>query len=108
MRMKEGLAVSAVAKSFRSSGTSGRECSREIAGGEATPSRLVSAREMLGEVWQRLSDEERKLLEMRQQGKDWAAIAAEVGGGAEARRKQLARAVGRIAEELGLDEAEGE
>jgi RNA polymerase sigma-70 factor (ECF subfamily) len=80
----------------------------EVAGGDATPSRHVSAREMLGEVQRRLSEEERRLLELRQQGLDWAAIAVEVGGSPEARRKQLARAVGRVAGELGLDEAEGE
>ncbi len=79
----------------------------EIAGGEATPSRHVSAREMLEEVQRRLSAEERRLLELRQQGLDWAAIAVEVGGSPEARRKQLARAVERVAEELGLDEVEG-
>jgi RNA polymerase sigma-70 factor (ECF subfamily) len=74
------------------------------AGGEASPSRQVSARELLEEARRRLGAEERRLLELRQQGLDWAAIAAEVGGGAEARRKQLARAVERVAEELGLDE----
>jgi RNA polymerase sigma-70 factor (ECF subfamily) len=46
------------------------------------------------------------LLELRQQGLDWAAIAAQVGGSAEARRKQLARAVERVGGELGLEEAE--
>jgi RNA polymerase sigma-70 factor (ECF subfamily) len=79
----------------------------EVPGSEATPSRLVSAREMLGEVQRRLNDEERRLLELRQQGLDWAAIAGEVGGSPEARRKQLARAVERIAGDLGLDEMEG-
>jgi RNA polymerase sigma-70 factor (ECF subfamily) len=78
----------------------------EVAGGEATPSRYVSAKEMLGEVQRRLSEEERQLLELRQQGQDWAAIAGQVGGSPEARRKQLARAVERIAGELGLDEVE--
>ncbi len=74
------------------------------AGGEASPSRHVSARELLDEARRRLGEEERRLLELRQQGMDWAAIAAEVGGGAEARRKQLARAIDRVAVELGLDE----
>jgi RNA polymerase sigma-70 factor (ECF subfamily) len=78
----------------------------EVASGQASPSRQASARELLAEVQRRLSDEERGMLELRQQGLDWAAIAAAVGGSPEARRKQLARAVGRVGGELGLDEAE--
>jgi RNA polymerase sigma factor (sigma-70 family) len=80
----------------------------EIEGGQASPSRVVSARETLEEVHRRLNEEERRLLELRQQGLDWAAIAADMGGGPEARRKQLARAVERIAGEMGLDETDGE
>ena len=80
----------------------------DVAGDQASPSRQVSAREMLDEVQRRLSDEERKLLQLRQEGLDWVAIAAAVGGGPEARRKQLARAVERVGGELGLDEADGD
>jgi RNA polymerase sigma-70 factor (ECF subfamily) len=74
----------------------------EVTGREASPSRQVSGKELLEETMRRLGAEERRLLELRQQGLDWAAIAAEVGGTPEARRKQLDRAVGRIARELGL------
>jgi RNA polymerase sigma-70 factor (ECF subfamily) len=80
----------------------------DISKDQASPSRQVSAREMLEEVQRRLSDEERKLLQLRQEGLDWVAIAAAVGGGPEARRKQLARAVERVGGELGLDEADGD
>ena len=52
----------------------------------------------------RLSDEERRLMELRHQGQDWAAVAAELGGSPEALRKKLTRAVDRVAGELGLDE----
>jgi RNA polymerase sigma-70 factor (ECF subfamily) len=69
-----------------------------------TPSRHVAARELLEEVRRRLSDEERRLMELRAQGLDWAAVAAQVGGSAEALRKKLARAVDRVAGELGLDD----
>jgi RNA polymerase sigma-70 factor (ECF subfamily) len=78
----------------------------EVAGDEASPSRQVSSRELLEETQRRLSAEERRLLELRQQGLDWAAIAVAVGGSAEGRRKQLARAVERVAGELGLDDAD--
>jgi DNA-directed RNA polymerase specialized sigma24 family protein len=74
---------------------------REPAAPSATPSWQVSAREQLQETLRRLSDEERKLLLLRQQGWDWTAIAAELGGSPEALRKQLVRAIDRVAQELG-------
>ncbi len=69
-----------------------------------TPSRQVAARELLREAEARLAPEERGLLALREQGLDWAEVAGRLGGSAEARRKQLARAVQRVARELGLDE----
>jgi RNA polymerase sigma-70 factor (ECF subfamily) len=80
----------------------------EVAAGQASPSRQVSARELLEETQRRLGDEERRLFELRQQGLDWAAIATLVGGTPEACRKQLARAVQRVAGELGLEETDGD
>lgn len=71
---------------------------------QASPSRQVSARELLEQVRGRLSDEERQLVELRQQDVDWAAIADRMGGTPEARRKQLARAVERVAAEVGLED----
>jgi hypothetical protein len=78
---------------------------REVAGDEATPSQQIEAKDLLQQVHRRLSAEERRLVELRGQGCDWAGIAAEVGGTPEGLRKQHARALARIAEELGLDEA---
>jgi RNA polymerase sigma-70 factor (ECF subfamily) len=67
----------------------------------ASPSRLVAGRE-LWEVYQRrLSGEERALADLRAQGCDWSEIAARLGGTAQGRRKQLARTVRRIEEQLG-------
>ena len=73
-----------------------------------SPSQVVAGRELLGEVRTRLSDEERKLADLRAQGREWADIARQVGGTAEARRKQLNRAITRVARELGLDESADE
>lgn len=67
-------------------------------GGEA------ALRDLLQEVQRRLSSDERRLLELRNEGHDWPAIAAELGGGAGALRQKLARAIDRVAGELGLDD----
>jgi RNA polymerase sigma-70 factor (ECF subfamily) len=74
----------------------------------STPSEQVAAKDLLAEVERRLTAEERRLVELRGQGCDWAAIAAELGGSAEALRKKLTRAVSRVAGELGLDETDDE
>jgi RNA polymerase sigma factor (sigma-70 family) len=77
-----------------------------IAGGDPTPSRQVAQRELLEQVHGRLSAEELQLVELRRQGLAWADIAAQVGGQAQARRMQLARATERIMQELGLEESD--
>ena len=53
----------------------------DFAGREGTPSRLCAARELLQEARARLSPEEQRLLELRDEGKEWAEIAVELGGG---------------------------
>jgi RNA polymerase sigma-70 factor (ECF subfamily) len=70
----------------------------------AGPSREVAARDLLQEVRLRLSPEERQVLELRSEGHDWAAIAARLGGGADAQRRKHARALDRVAAQLGLDD----
>jgi hypothetical protein len=57
---------------------------------------------------QRTTVEERQLAEPKAQDHDWAEIAAMLGGTPEARRKQLARAIDRVAQDLGLDEGSEE
>ena len=78
--------------------------SQFVAAGES-PSMVVAARELLQEVHRRLSPDERRLLEMRNQGHDWSTIASEIGGKAEAVRRRLSRALNRITMQLGLDDA---
>jgi RNA polymerase sigma-70 factor (ECF subfamily) len=73
------------------------------AGRAATPSRIVAGKELLREVRERLSDEERQLADRRSQGQGWAEVAAAMGGTPDGRRVQLARALDRVAEQLGLD-----
>jgi len=74
----------------------------------SSPSQHVAAQELLQEARRRLSPEERRLLELRDRGQEWAAVAAIVGGQPEALRKQLHRALERVAEELGFKEAPDE
>jgi RNA polymerase sigma factor (sigma-70 family) len=75
----------------------------EQAGGVPSPSRHAVARELLGELDRRLTPDERRLVELRTQGHDWAAIADRLEGTPEALRKKHARALDRVARELGLE-----
>jgi RNA polymerase sigma factor (sigma-70 family) len=68
------------------------------------PGDQAEARELLAEALRRLSPEERRSLELRDEGRAWAEIAAALGGSPDALRVQLARAVARVSAELGLDE----
>ena len=70
---------------------------------DETPSRLASGRELLQKFRDLLIDEERRIADLRARGSDWAAVAAELGGTPDGRRKQLARAVARVERELGVD-----
>jgi RNA polymerase sigma factor (sigma-70 family) len=87
---------------------------RDVAGQEKiqafasgpTPSLEVANEELIQEFRKRMSPEELRIAERRTQGRNWEAIAAELGGTAESCRKQLARAMDRVSQELGLDEAE--
>jgi RNA polymerase sigma-70 factor (ECF subfamily) len=79
-----------------------------IAAADPTPSEWVAGRELLDEVLRRLSAEERRIAALRADGGDWAAIAAELGGTPDGRRKQLARALDRVTEQLGLDGPDGD
>jgi DNA-directed RNA polymerase specialized sigma24 family protein len=74
---------------------------------QVTPSRIVAGRELLAEFRSRLSEEERGIGDLRMADCGWAQVAAELGGSAEGRRKQWARAVDRVARELGLDDEAG-
>jgi RNA polymerase sigma-70 factor (ECF subfamily) len=80
----------------------GEDLGKEVAGAGASPSLQAAGRELLEEARRRLSADELRLLELRQQGREWAEIAAELGGTPAALRMQLTRAVERVSAELGL------
>jgi hypothetical protein len=76
-----------------------RECLDPVA-----PDRIAEGKELLEKVRQALTDEERRLAELRAEGLTWPEVAARVGGQAQARRRQLGRALGRVSRQLGLEE----
>ncbi len=71
---------------------------------DACPAERAALRDLVEEARRRLSPDERRVLELRQQGLEWAEVAARVGGSPEALRKRFARAVELVAQELKLDE----
>ena len=77
----------------------------ETLASSADPSRRLEGQELLHEVQKRLSREERELVALRGQGQTWSEIAAQTGGTAEGKRKQLIRALDLVAQQLGIDEA---
>jgi RNA polymerase sigma-70 factor (ECF subfamily) len=79
----------------------------DVPGRSETPSQIVAWQELLGEFHKRLTEEERQIAERRRQGQPWEAIAAELGGTANSRRKQLQRAFARVAQQLGLEDEFG-
>jgi DNA-directed RNA polymerase specialized sigma24 family protein len=81
----------------------GDEAFAGVAGGDATPSRILAGRELLRQVQDRLSAEERYLAEQRALGREWADLAAELGCNADALRVRLRRALARVTDELDPD-----
>jgi RNA polymerase sigma factor (sigma-70 family) len=51
-----------------------------LAGRDPTPSSVVAGKELLEQARQRLSEEERQLVELRGQGLSWEEVAASLGG----------------------------
>jgi RNA polymerase sigma-70 factor (ECF subfamily) len=75
-----------------------------VAAGATAPPSAAAARDLLSAVLDRLPGEERELAQRRALGQEWAAIAAEMGGTPEGRRKQLARALDRLDPDGDADE----
>jgi len=75
----------------------------KLVASDSSPCEHAIKQELLQEIQDRLSPEERRLTTMRMKGIKWLMIARRLGGTAQSRRKQLARALHRIAGELGLD-----
>jgi RNA polymerase sigma-70 factor (ECF subfamily) len=76
----------------------------ELADSAPGPYEVAEGRELLAQFLSRLSEQERRLADLRALGRSWKDIAGEVGGNPDALRIQLTRAVNRVARQLGLDD----
>jgi RNA polymerase sigma factor (sigma-70 family) len=72
------------------------------------PSQLATDNDLINAVRSRLGDQERQIADLRAEGLEWSEIARRLGGSAQARRVQLARAVHRVSQALKLDDQEDE
>jgi hypothetical protein len=71
-----------------------------------SPSEEIGGQELLQRFRASFTDEERAIADLRKDGLAWGEITTRLGGTAQARRMQLARAVERVARQIGLDEPE--
>jgi RNA polymerase sigma-70 factor (ECF subfamily) len=74
-----------------------------VAAEGASPSDVVAEEEILQQVLRRLTAEERDLAQKRHEGRSWQELADECGSTADALRKKLDRALGRLCQELNPD-----
>lgn len=77
---------------------------RQLPAPDGNPCGQAALAELVAKFRDRLSAEELQLVELRREGRGWTAVAAALGGSAEALRKKLARILNRVARELGLEE----
>lgn len=80
----------------------------DVAAPASSPVQQAEARELLAKVREKLSPDELQLVEMRNAGHDWNAIAAQLGGNSAALRQKLHRALARLSEQFGLAEGDDE
>jgi RNA polymerase sigma-70 factor (ECF subfamily) len=91
-------------RDYRRAVSDGTDTLANVADTSPSPSEQVEYQELLSRFRQGLSDEERAIADLRNQGLAWSEVAARLGGEGQARRMQFNRAVKRVARELGLDD----
>jgi RNA polymerase sigma-70 factor (ECF subfamily) len=80
----------------------GSDVLETLAGREPDPGSTAAARELLRVAREQLSEEERFLVEERSAGREWSELAARARATPDALRKRLARALERVATQLGI------
>jgi DNA-directed RNA polymerase specialized sigma24 family protein len=76
---------------------------RAFAASGKGPGEMVANEEILREIQDRLTEAEKKIVELRGEGRSWQEVADACGGTAEGVRKTHQRALDRVCKELGLD-----
>lgn len=71
---------------------------------QPSPSEIVARKEILERMQTLLSDEERQIIDLRNQGLGWDEVAAQLGGSGQARRMQMSRGIERLTRQLGFAE----
>jgi RNA polymerase sigma factor (sigma-70 family) len=80
----------------------------DLVADDACPSDQVACQELFREAYRRLTDEERRLVELRSHGLAWGDIAGQLLSSPAVLRKQLSRALDRVSRELGMEAGAGE
>jgi DNA-directed RNA polymerase specialized sigma24 family protein len=75
----------------------------EPAAGSAQPIRQVLGRDLVSRAFGLMDPQVRKMAVCRTRGMEWSEIATQIGGTADARRKQFQRAVDQIAQTLQVE-----
>jgi RNA polymerase sigma-70 factor (ECF subfamily) len=110
-----GMAANKLRDFARREHAARRDCRRVQGGGEQalaavpsredSPSAILAGKELLERVRAHLSEEERYLMDQRSLGRGWDDLAAEAGTTPDALRMRFHRALERVADHLGMDEA---
>jgi DNA-directed RNA polymerase specialized sigma24 family protein len=82
-----------------------RVAEEAVAAGGPSPSQEVALAELVEKARAQLSEEERRLAELRALGRPWGEIAAELSGSPDALRMKLVRAADRVTGLLRLEES---
>ncbi len=112
LKLLLSMARKKVASQARRQRTQSRDSRRVVAGTEAlealedgpAPDALVAGKELFEKCCALLTPEEKQLVDLRAAGRTWPQIAETVGGQAQARRRQLERALDRVSRQLGLED----
>lgn len=83
--------------------TSDIDVSTSLADATPGPHQQAVDRELASRAYNLMDADVRQIAAHRAQGKNWAGVAAQMGGTADARRKQFVRAMDRIAQTLEIE-----
>jgi RNA polymerase sigma-70 factor (ECF subfamily) len=80
------------------------EVLEQVEDSAVSPCEIVLRQELVDRMRAELTDDERRIADLRALGMGWEEVAERLGGSAQARRMQLSRGIERAAEHLGLEE----